>query len=365
MDNVARVVLALEGHDVAEEMMHFLDRSGRARVVATAGDDRQLAEAVRQLEPDAVIGQPVLLTSVAVLGSTLLAVDTHESVGSLRAAIDAGARGFFLWPADRDELAKAVARSLVANVIDGRRARVIAVHGARGGVGTTFVATHLTAAAARRSLDGVLVDADVSYGDVATALGAPAEGVHTIADLAPLVGELSRAHVVDALWTHEAGFRALLAPPTASARVDGPELRTVVDVVSSCCEVVILHLPRALDETAQAALENADSMLEVLSLDVLSFRAATRALERIDGFRLAGRVGFVVNRARRSEIAPTDVARVFGAAPLAVLPFDRAVERAQDHGRLMPARGRIARCFDRLAAAALRTEDGDDDGRES
>ena len=43
MENVARVVLALEAHDVVEEVMHFLDRSGRARVVATASDDRQLA----------------------------------------------------------------------------------------------------------------------------------------------------------------------------------------------------------------------------------------------------------------------------------------------------------------------------------
>jgi hypothetical protein len=37
MDQVARVVVALEAPDVAEEVMHFLDRSGRARVVATAG----------------------------------------------------------------------------------------------------------------------------------------------------------------------------------------------------------------------------------------------------------------------------------------------------------------------------------------
>ena len=63
MDDVARVVLALEQHDVAEEVMHFLDRSGHARVVATAADDRQLREAVRQLEPDAVIGQPSLLAA--------------------------------------------------------------------------------------------------------------------------------------------------------------------------------------------------------------------------------------------------------------------------------------------------------------
>ena len=65
MDQVARVVLALEAPEVAEEVMHFLDRSGRARVVATAGDDRQLAEAVRQLEPDAVVAEPGLLAGAS------------------------------------------------------------------------------------------------------------------------------------------------------------------------------------------------------------------------------------------------------------------------------------------------------------
>ena len=40
MEEVARIVLALESPDVAEEVMHFLDRTGRARVVGTAGTRR-------------------------------------------------------------------------------------------------------------------------------------------------------------------------------------------------------------------------------------------------------------------------------------------------------------------------------------
>jgi len=69
MDDVARVVLGLEEHDVAEEVMHFLDRTGRTRVVATAGDARQLAEAVRQLEPDAVVAQPSVAAGAPLHGS--------------------------------------------------------------------------------------------------------------------------------------------------------------------------------------------------------------------------------------------------------------------------------------------------------
>jgi pilus assembly protein CpaE len=332
MENVARVVLALEAHDVAEEVMHFLDRSGRARVVATADDDRQLAEAVRQTEPDAVVAQPSLMRAGSANVPALLAIDTHESVGSLRAALDAGARGFFLWPSERARLVNAAAASRATPLPDGRRATVVAVHGARGGVGTTFVATHLAAAASRRGSDVILIDADPAYCDVATALGAPTDDIHTIADLLPMTDELSAAHVADALWSRD-GFRVLLAPNQSQMEMAGErDLAAVVRVASSCCDAVVLHLPRALDEPARSAMEEADRVLEVLTLDVLSFRATTRALEGVMS-GLGARVGFVVNRVARREITPSDVVRVFGTEPLVVLPRDRAIERAQDNGR--------------------------------
>jgi len=50
MDEVARVVLALEEHDVAEEVMHFLDRSGKARVVATGGQASLVAGLTNVIE---------------------------------------------------------------------------------------------------------------------------------------------------------------------------------------------------------------------------------------------------------------------------------------------------------------------------
>jgi hypothetical protein len=61
------------------------------------------------------------------------------------------------------------------------------------------------------------------------------------------------------------------------------------------------------------------------------------------------RCAFVVNRARRSEIAPSDVERVFGVAPIAVIPAAGGVPEAQDHGQLLPLRGRVGRAIDRLA----------------
>jgi pilus assembly protein CpaE len=359
----ATVVLALEATDVAEEVMQFLDRSGRARVVATAGDDRQLVEAIRQLSPDVVVADPGLVDPATAHGMTILALDTRESIVSLRHAIRVGAGGYYLWPSDRDDLATAVASTVEAPVAHDRRAVVVAVHGARGGVGATFVATHLAAAFARRG-SCIVLDADPLYGDVSAAVGMPQDGLHTLADLAPMADELTPAHLDEALWVHPDGFGVLAGPPPERAGdVASEALTQVLRVAAASSDAVVVHLPRALDQLARAALRSADRVIEVLSLDVLSFRAATRALEAIDPLDITARIGFVVNRSARGEITVGDVARVFDAQPLAVLPVDRAVARAQDHGRLMPAKGRIGRRFDRLASQVLEAAEGPDERR--
>lgn len=348
VDEVARVVLAMEQHDVAEEVMHFLDRSGQARVVATAGDDRQLLEAVRQLEPDAVIGQPSLVAG-EIHARPFLAIDTRESVEALRAAIRAGADGFFVWPADREALSTAAAATRAGPSALERRATVVAVHAARGGAGATFVATHLARAFARRGKACVLVDGDPLNGEVGAAVGAPDGDVHTIADLVPLGTEMTPAHLDETLWAHPEGFRVLLSPVVEDVpSIDASHMGRVVDVAAAVADVVVLHLPHAIDAIARVGWEKADRVVEVLSLDVLSFRASKRALDalRPPG---EGRLGFVVNRASRAEITPKDVARVFGCEPLAVVPLDRGVTEAQDHGRLIGARSRTGRAFDRLA----------------
>jgi pilus assembly protein CpaE len=351
MEEVARVVLALEPAEIAEEVLHFLDRSGVARVVGTASDRRQLLDAIRQLEPDAVVAAPSLAPSRSELnGSGLLALDTTQSVSTLRRAIRSGAAGFYLWPAERDALAEAAGRMRPAleQGVEGR-APVFAVYGARGGAGATFVATHLAAALARRGRRCVLVDLDVVFADASAAIGAPTEELpRTVGDLLPLGDEVSPRHVEEVLWRHPDGFGVLLAPgnEVGATQVHGRHYRTAVAAARRMCDVVVLHVPRGLDEVARTGLEIADRVLLVLGLDMLSFRDAKRAIATAG---LEDRCVFVVNRARRSEITPGDVERVFGSAAFAVIPADRGVAVAQDRGQLLPMRGRVGRSLDRLA----------------
>jgi pilus assembly protein CpaE len=286
-------------------------------------------------------------------GSSLLAVDTKQSVGSLRRALRAGADGFFLWPAEREELAAAAGRARPSEDALGAPGRVVAVYGPRGGAGTTFVATHLAAALAKRQRRCVLIDLDVLFADASAAIGVPLdEDVRTIADLAPLSSEIAPRHLLEVMWRHPTGFDALLAPgeERISTRVGAETYRPAIMAARHTCDVVVLHLPRALDDVVRAGLELADRVLVVLGLDVLSFRDAKRAIE-IAG--LNERCEFVVNRTGRSEVTPKDVERVFGRPAVAVIPSDRNIPAAQDRGRLLAMRGRVGRSIDRLAVKVV------------
>lgn len=356
MSEIARVVLALEAQEVTEEVLHFLDRSGKAQVVGTASDDRQLSEAVRQLEPDVVVAEPSLAIG-GIEGAALLALSSRESVLALRGAVKAGARGFFVWPAEREAMLDSVAGAMSVHRALERRATVVAVHASRGGAGCTFVATHLAQAFAAKGATCVLIDADPLFSDVATALGAVGEDVRTLADLAPVADELTWGHVEEAAFRHASGIRALLAPPPGEAVTSDP-VPAALDVAASVADAVVLHVPRELDERTRWCLAQAEHVLEVLSLDVLSFRATSRALVALGPLALGDRLDFVVNRAGRAELTPADVRRVFDADPVAVIPADPRVPRVQDRGALLSPRSRLGRAFARLAGSFPLPGDG-------
>ena len=98
------------------------------------------------------------------------------------------------------------------------------------------------------------------------------------------------------------------------AAVDQASLRRMVDVAAATVDVVIVHTPSSLDAGARWCVTTADVFVEVLALDVMSFRASTRLLARLSPDVEADRVRFVVNRAARAEVVPADVERVFGHA---------------------------------------------------
>jgi pilus assembly protein CpaE len=357
------VVLGLEDPALQEEVLHFLDRLPRVRVVGAASDAPGLARQIRERRPEATVASPDLIGPMPDLdGTGLLVVAAKESTAALRAALRAGASGFYLWPEERDALGRDAERAARPPrrepVVAGR---VISVHAPRGGAGCTFLATNLAAACADRDSETVLVDLDPFGADVTTALGLGADQeIPTIADLAPVAEEMTEEHLDRVLHPHDRGFRVLLAPHRAQGEAVGPRGTTaVIRLLRERFDTVLLHLPRALGATPQVAVEQSDIVLLVVALDVIGLRAARRVLDLLTGIVDEARCRLVLNRVGRGEIVPGDAERVLGLPIAAVIRTDRAVPRSQNRGEMVAGRGSSAgKRVANLACSLLTKEEG-------
>jgi pilus assembly protein CpaE len=350
----ASIVLGMDDLAVQEEVLHFLDRLPRLRVVSAAGDASGLSRAVREYRPDAAVVSPELLERGDLDGAAVFVVAARETTSALRAAIRAGARGFYLWPEERDVLARETERAGRPRSEQRPSAgRAVAVFGPRGGVGTTFLATNLAAACAAKDADTVLVDLDPFFGDAATALSIDDQAAPTIAELAPVADELTGEHLERVLHEHPLGFRILLAPHRPMAQGLDPTIVTAsVRALRATHEIVLLHVPRSLDGPNLAALAEADLILLVMTLDVLALGGARRALDVLREAGLGERCRLVLNRVGRGEIVPDDAERLLDLRPVAMIKEDRSVRRSQDRGQVVA--GRSTPAARRVAALARR-----------
>ncbi|HXF57180.1 MAG TPA: hypothetical protein VNO34_06350 [Actinomycetota bacterium] len=362
----ARIVVGVRDVALHQEVLDFLVRDPRIEVVGAATAPDRLLELAREGGPDAVVLCPLLArevrhpSSLGRLPSVLLVAE-EMTVPVLREAIDTGAEGVFAWPEEREELAGAIARARSQREPPGRRGRVVAVLGARGGVGATFVATHLAAYLADLGVRTALVELDPDFSDLTVALGLlPGRGVRTVADLGAVALELSHRHLQEVAYPHPRGFDVLLGPPEGGGPPPPGLLPACVEVLAGSHELVLLHLPRSLAEPVREAVRAADQLLLVTGLDLFSLYGTRRAVRSLDLWEAPDRCRLVVNRAARGALTLEDAASVVGVAPAACLRYDRAAARARERGALLPARargvGRDLRALAASVAEAARSE---------
>ncbi|MFD9123260.1 CpaE family protein [Kitasatospora sp. NPDC059571] len=301
------------------------------------------------------------------LGIVLLARDgTPET---LSAAMEAGARGVLTLPLDLEALdarlhatagwSKAIRdhiRGARSDVQDSRSGSVIAVAGAKGGVGTTTLATHLALAAADPQRAVCLVDLDLQAGDIGCHFDVAFH--RSVVDLADVAEDITGRALEETLYSHESTLRLLLAPSEGerSEEVPARAVRQVISALRSRFDVVVVDAGSTMNQANTAAIEVADQVLLVVTPDVPALRAARRMTQL--WYRLQARKDddplLVVNRCSRScDIQPALAGRAVGAPQAATaLPASfRELEATLNSGRPHDLRtGSYVRSVNKLAA---------------
>ncbi|KAF0120903.1 MAG: pilus assembly protein CpaE [Xanthobacteraceae bacterium] len=238
--------------------------------------------------------------------------------------------------------------------------RIIAVIGAKGGVGSSSIAHNLAWAISRDiGVDTCMADMDIAFGTGGLDFNQdPPQG---IADAVFSPDRVDTAFV-DRLLSRCSDNLSLLSAPATLERVSdlGPEaFDPLLDILKSTTPSIVLDLPHAWTGWTRRSLITADEILVVATPDLANLRNAKNLMDLLRASRPNDAPPrYVLNQvgvAKRPEIKPADFAKALEAEPVAVIPFDpQLFGTAANNGQMiaeMEPGHRIAQQFTDLALA--------------
>lgn len=301
--------ITLNGNpEASREIREALANSRRTSLLAECGDADQILTDILRLRPSAALitlgsdsEKEFALIRKIVSASPDTAVITaayDSSPALVLGSIRAGAREFLQLPISADEFQTVLDRTVefCAAIENASKkiARVVAVFSGKGGAGVSFFATNLAAAMPVQTL---LVDLNLQAGDAASFLGLDAK--YSLADLARNRARLDDS-LIASLVTPHSGHLSLLAAPLEADEAEDikpQDVSEILHLLGQRFECIVLDLQHTFDPVTIAALDRADDILLVLTLDIPGIRSTKRALKVFD------RVGYprqkihvVVNR---------------------------------------------------------------------
>jgi pilus assembly protein CpaE len=314
--------------------------------------------AVRQMaqgRPDVVVLGPGLAPPVAVAlaeafdllhPEVTVVIVAKPSTRLWERALRAGVREIIAVGADDEQVhdaltraGSAAARRRAASGIiaqeEAPHGRVITVLSPKGGAGKTTVATNLATRLALSAPGRVaIVDLDLQFGDVASALGLGPQA--TVADAARLGHQLDATALKVFLEPHASSLYALVGPhfPAEAEEVTSTTVGAIIDLLAAEFDYVVIDTAAGLDEYALTAAERSDDLVLVCVTDVPSVRGLRKALDAIDLLGMTkARRHLVLNRSDdKVGLSAADVEATIGVAVEATVPTSRSIQIAVNQG---------------------------------
>jgi secretion/DNA translocation related CpaE-like protein len=272
-----------------------------------------------------------------------------DDAGVWQRAVAVGAQHVIFLPDGEPWLVDAL-----ADAVDGagRRAAVVAVVGGRGGAGASTLAVALAVTGLLQRVPTMLVDADPLGGGIDLLLGGEDAAGLRWPDLSGARGRISPAALGAALprvndltvlsWDRG---KSLSIPPESMAALLSAAQRTA--------DLVVIDVPRSLDDSARVALASATLCLVVVPAEVRGCTAAVRVAS--SAAELTDDVRVVVRGPSPGGLRAERIAQVLGLPLAGYLRPERRLAAALEYG-VPPAhrgRGPLARFCQQLLTHEL------------
>ncbi|HEX6510899.1 MAG TPA: P-loop NTPase [Chloroflexota bacterium] len=338
--------LALKRQLLASELMIAGESVLGTEAVALARELRPSLALVAIEEPVARGLRTIEALRVVVPDMPVIAVSTLSGRDHLRQAMLAGARDYLVRPIEEDELEKTIAEvydlerkrsALNEHVIEsGHVGDIIAMFGAKGGVGRTTLATNVAVAMALNYKQRVaLVDLDLQLGDVALMLDIVPE--RTISDLVPIVDKLDPELMRGFLSVHSSGLKVLPAParPEEGERVSAVHVKKILEVLAHTYDYVVVDMPRQLNDNVLATLDMANLVCLVASNQLTCLKSTKLCLGMMKTWHYTtDKVKLIMNQAHNGSSLPMSDAEMAVDYPIFwKVPYDGHLVASSQWGK--------------------------------
>jgi pilus assembly protein CpaE len=334
----------------------FCETVETAAAVQSAGEDRRLAKAHVKIQMGGIAAATEAYRNsptpnVIMIETDARATDIVGGLDELAAVCDSGTRVIVMGRVNdvtlyRELTRRGVSEYLITPIgpIDVVRAicslfsapdakpvgRIVAVVGAKGGVGASTVAHNIAWSIGRDlTLDSVVADLDLAFGTAGLDYNQdPPQG---IADAAFSPDRVDTAFI-DRLLSKCSDHLSLLAAPATLDRVydfGAEAFDSILDSLRASIPCVVLDVPHQWVGWTKRLLISADNILVVAAPDLANLRNAKNLLDLLRTSRPNDhRPHYCLNMVgvpKRPEIAPADFAKALDCQPVAAIPFEPAL----------------------------------------
>jgi pilus assembly protein CpaE len=280
------------------------------------------------------------LASVCDPGTRVIVIGSGNDVVPYRELVRRGVNDYVIRPVDTLGVVRAIC-SLFSTPEATPVGRIIAVMGAKGGVGASTIAHNVAWAIARDlAMDSVVIDLDLAFGTAS--LDYNKDPLQGIADVV-FSPDRPDTSLIDRLTTKCNDHLSLLAAPATLDRVYdfGVEaFDSIFDTLRLTMPCIVLDVPHQWSGWTRRALVGADDILVVAEPDLANLRNTKNLLNLLRAARPNDRPPLYclnqVGMHRRPEIEVRKFAKTLETQPIATIPFDsRMFGTAANNGQMI------------------------------
>jgi pilus assembly protein CpaE len=289
------------------------------------------------------------LADVCEPGVTVIALGDRNDVGLFRDLISRGVFDYLVKPITPALLQ----RSLLTAAEGGnaprqtnRLGRLIAVVGARGGVGATMIAANTAWAIANvRHRRVAAVDLDLQLGSLGLALDL--EPSHGLREAIESSGKVDSLYLERAMVKQSETLHVLSAeePLDDTLLTDSVALDLLVKELRTRFHYVVVDVPRSISAAWQYILQSASNLVIVTDLSLAGMRDSLRIMSLMPSCNASCQLALVANRVGEHKVGAltrAEFEKGIGRPLDVMLPFDQRVVAAALNSGQAVAAGRSA-----------------------